>query len=51
VCVQEANVGKVAKSSSSQIKGSFFFQINHNYSAHICPEYGFRFNLNAAFLD
>jgi len=39
VCVQEANLGKVAKSCTSQIKRSIFFL---NYFAHICPEYGFR---------
>jgi len=37
VCVQEANLGKVAK-----IKGSIFKKINQNHFAHICPEYGFR---------
>jgi len=42
VCVQEANLGKVAKSCTAQIKGSIFLKINQNYFAHICPEYGFR---------
>jgi len=34
-------LGKVAKSCTAQIK-HFFFLINQNYFAHICPEYGFR---------
>jgi len=42
MCVQEANLEKVAKSYTAQIKGSIFLKINHNYFAHICPEYGFR---------
>jgi len=42
VCVQEANLGKVAKFCTAQIKGSIFFKINQNYLAHIFPEYGFR---------
>jgi len=44
VCVQEANLGKVAKSCTAQIKESIFLKINQNYFAHICPEYGFRVN-------
>jgi len=48
MCVQEANLGKVAKSCTAQIKGSIFKKINQNYFAHICPEYGFR--VNNAFL-
>jgi len=35
MCVQEANLGKVAKSC-------IFKKKNKNYFAHICPEYGFR---------
>jgi len=42
MCVQEANLGKVAKSCTPQIKGSVFLKINQNYFAHICPEYSFR---------
>jgi len=42
VCVQEANLGKVAKSCTTQIKGSIFLKNKSNYFAHICPEYGFR---------
>jgi len=42
LCVQGANLGKVAKSCTAQIKGSFFLKINQNYFAHICPEYDFR---------
>jgi len=38
VCVQEANLGKVAKSCTVQIKGSIFLKIN----PHICPEYGLK---------
>jgi len=44
VYVQEANLGKVAKSCTAQIKGSIFLKINQNYFAHICPEYGLRVN-------
>jgi len=42
VCVQEANLEKVAKSCTAQIKGSIFKKINQNYFAHICPDYSFR---------
>jgi len=45
VCVQGANLGKVAKYCTAQIKGSIFLKINRNYFAHIYPEYGFRFNM------
>jgi len=42
LCVQEANLGKVAKSCTAHVKGSIFLKINQNYFSHICPEYGFR---------
>jgi len=42
VCVQEANLGKVAKSCYRSDQGKYFKKINQNYFAHICPEYGFR---------
>jgi len=45
MCVQEANLGKVAKSCTAQIKGSIFKKINQNYFAHICPECIFRVKL------
>jgi len=45
MCVQEANLEKVAKSCTAQIKGSIFLKINQNYFPHICPEYGFRVNM------
>jgi len=42
VCVQEANLGKVAESFDRSDQGKYFFKINQNYFAHICPEYCFR---------
>jgi len=42
VCVQEANLGKVAESFDCSDQGKYFFKINQNYFAHICPEYCFR---------
>jgi len=43
VCVQEENLGKVAKSCTAQIKGRIFFFLNKSkLFANICPEYGFR---------
>jgi len=49
LCVQEANLGKVAKSCTAQIKRSIFLKINQNYFANICPEYGFRVKPDSVF--
>jgi len=46
VCVQEANLGKVAKSCTAQIKGSIFLKINQFNKS----EYGFSVKMQHSFL-